>query len=405
MKKILGLILLVVSVNVFGQTPTGYQYRMVREKVISFMIDSSLHIPSYCGAPSGLRSGSSTRDGALAMDTCNNLLYIYSSGAWSTISGTNIYNSNGILQGNRTLTGLNNTYYLNFDSLNYFVVGRNAIPRVFMNSSASGIVSPDGSNSMQVSNSVASIAYNTSANYLWVINDSSIFHKRASYEGNLHSTFYPYSLVDKSYVDSVTAAAAPTLQTVTTAGHQTTNSIEIKHNSGISILDGSNQVVAALFRTSSSGGANLDMRNTGQFKNLLYTDENQVTNDNLMLPNTGSTSDTIATLRDIRAGGGGFSYSRNIIIAVSTGTDANITAAAGTAYSLSAATLSTNRTIDMTNLNTNGDYIEFDNQEAGFTWTFTGQTVYDAYENSVTVLLTNTRYIIRRTNGKLKIIN
>lgn len=100
-----------------------------------------------------------------------------------------------------------------------------------------------------------------------------------------------------------------------------------------------------------------------------------------------------------------FDYKRNMIYAVSVATDANITAAAGTAYSLPAATLSTDRTIDMTNLNTNGDYIEIDNQEAGFTWTFTGQTVYDAYENAVTVLFAQTRYIIRRTNGKLKIIN
>lgn len=96
---------------------------------------------------------------------------------------------------------------------------------------------------------------------------------------------------------------------------------------------------------------------------------------------------------------------RRVAFQVAVGTDANITAAAGTAYSLPAATLTIARNIDMTNVNTNGDVVEIDNQEAGFTWTFTGQTVYDAYENAVTVLMTNTRYIIRRTNGKLKIIN
>ncbi|MDB5199148.1 MAG: hypothetical protein JWO92_1111 [Chitinophagaceae bacterium] len=96
---------------------------------------------------------------------------------------------------------------------------------------------------------------------------------------------------------------------------------------------------------------------------------------------------------------------RNAAFLVSVATDANITATAGTSYSLPAATLSTNRTIDVSGLNTNGDYIEIDNQEAGFTWSFTGATVYDGYENSVTTLLSNTRYLLRRTNGKIKIIN
>ena len=86
-------------------------------------------------------------------------------------------------------------------------------------------------------------------------------------------------------------------------------------------------------------------------------------------------------------------------------TNANLVVAAGVSYSLPAATLTANRTIDLTAINTNGDYIEIDNQEAGFTWTFIGGTVYDAYENIVTILTANTRYILRRSNGKIKIIN
>lgn len=86
-------------------------------------------------------------------------------------------------------------------------------------------------------------------------------------------------------------------------------------------------------------------------------------------------------------------------------TNANLVVAPGISYSLPAALLTANRTIDLTALNTNGDYIEIDNQEAGFTWTFTGGIVYDAYENSVIILSANTRYILRRTNNKIKIFN
>ena len=84
-------------------------------------------------------------------------------------------------------------------------------------------------------------------------------------------------------------------------------------------------------------------------------------------------------------------------------TNANLVALPGVSYSLPAATLTVNRTIDLAAINANGDYLEFDNQEAGFTWTFINGIVYDAYETPVTVLLANARYVLRRSNGKIKI--
>lgn len=99
-----------------------------------------------------------------------------------------------------------------------------------------------------------------------------------------------------------------------------------------------------------------------------------------------------------------FDYKRNIIYTTVVGTNANITAVAGTAYNLPAATLTTNKTIDMTNVNTDGDYVEFFNNETGFIWSFTGQTVYDSDgSTTVTELLANGNSIVRRVNGKLMI--
>ncbi len=107
MRKILLFLLVIVSVQSFGQdsyrgeskigkfifyygqygVPTNYQYRTVRERLIAFMVDSSLHVPRYNGTPVGLRTGSSTNDGLVAVDTLNHILYFYSGGNWIT-SGT-----------------------------------------------------------------------------------------------------------------------------------------------------------------------------------------------------------------------------------------------------------------------------------------------------------------------------
>lgn len=87
------------------------------------------------------------------------------------------------------------------------------------------------------------------------------------------------------------------------------------------------------------------------------------------------------------------------------GTDANITAAAGTVYHLPAATLSANRTINVSALTTENDYIEILNNEAGFTWSFTGATVYLVDRTTtVTNLVTDAHYKIRLINGKLIIL-
>jgi len=115
------------------------------------------------------------------------------------------------------------------------------------------------------------------------------------------------------------------------------------------------------------------------------------------------------TVTDISSSAGGWMYessaSRKTTSIQQVGTDANITAAAGTLYALPAATLSTNRTIDVTAINTDLDYFEIDNLEAGFVWSFTGATVYLQDGTTTVTNLAVGFYQFKRINGKIKQIN
>ncbi len=161
---ILALCLLISSVV---SAQPGYTNINSRYKWIAGGFDSSLILPRYNGVPSGLRSAWNT-DGQLAVDTANNRLYVYSGGAWvrvanysdvgstytfpysivapgnaiqlendttanpanyfygrnsvgrrgwypqSSITGVNIYNTNGTLTGHR---------FVNKDGYNLFITG------------------------------------------------------------------------------------------------------------------------------------------------------------------------------------------------------------------------------------------------------------------------------------------
>lgn len=63
-------------------TAQGYQFKRI-------LTDSTLHLPSFCGVPN-LRN-STAKNGALALDTCNNRLYKWTNQAgWSIVGGTTI---------------------------------------------------------------------------------------------------------------------------------------------------------------------------------------------------------------------------------------------------------------------------------------------------------------------------
>lgn len=84
MKKLLTILFVFIIAFAKGQvyqtmTQFGYQYKRLK-------IDSTLHIPSFCGTPT-LRN-SVEKEGAIAIDTCGNTLYKYTrANGWSAVSG------------------------------------------------------------------------------------------------------------------------------------------------------------------------------------------------------------------------------------------------------------------------------------------------------------------------------
>ena len=84
-KYILTAVILLCSFISYAQpaqytpmTASGYQMKRLK-------VDSTLHLPSFCGVPN-LR-GSVVKDGALAIDTCGGLLYMWTNlGGWDTIN-------------------------------------------------------------------------------------------------------------------------------------------------------------------------------------------------------------------------------------------------------------------------------------------------------------------------------
>ena len=84
-KYILTVIIILCTITTYAQpaqytpmTASGYQMKRLK-------VDSTLHLPSFCGVPT-LR-GSLAKEGALAIDTCGALLYMWTrTGGWDTIN-------------------------------------------------------------------------------------------------------------------------------------------------------------------------------------------------------------------------------------------------------------------------------------------------------------------------------
>jgi len=91
-------------------------------------------------------------------------------------------------------------------------------------------------------------------------------------------------------------------------------------------------------------------------------------------------------------------YGNNTVV----GSNSNMIVTAGSVIHLPAGTLTANRTIDLSGLNTDNDYLEIQNNQTGsFTWSFTGQTVYLSDRTTALTILPTGISVLRRIDGRL----
>jgi hypothetical protein len=84
MKRILIAVLVLLSLEGFAQP--GYTTINSRYSWKAGRFVDGLHVPGYNGTPSGVTTGIWIGDGAVAVDTANHRLYIYSGGAWVRVA-------------------------------------------------------------------------------------------------------------------------------------------------------------------------------------------------------------------------------------------------------------------------------------------------------------------------------
>jgi len=101
-------------------------------------VDSTLHLPSFCGVPT-LR-GSLAKEGALAIDTCGALLYMWTrSGGWDTINVSG--GGGGIDTTNKFVNSITRTS--GKDSIIYFIGGNRFAIKDSVGSAGGGSVAVD----------------------------------------------------------------------------------------------------------------------------------------------------------------------------------------------------------------------------------------------------------------------
>lgn len=174
-----------ISFNSFWKSKSvaiaGYTKINARYEWVAGAFDSGLHVPQYNGVPSGRRSGVWNADGAIAADTANNKLYLYSGGAWNQVGSTYTF-TNGLTESGGTVklggdlvnsTSVNGkgSYSLTLDSLNGFTVRVPGLTKILTTTSQTYLYGNTSSTYMGVGTEVALIQQK-SGNSLTMSSDS-----------------------------------------------------------------------------------------------------------------------------------------------------------------------------------------------------------------------------------------
>lgn len=243
------ILVLIISIQSFGQNPANYQYRVVYERLRGLMPDSVLHIPRYNGVPSGLRGGSATHDGAIAFDTLNGHIYGYRNSAWfrlanyselatgsrfgvEDIRATQTRNFSGAGTHPFTLDSLSQLN-INFDPGNGLILTDyvNGIDRLRINTVAgSRLFSQNGSNEVSTNDGRAMLLVGTNDSILLSSASGKVYIPNIPYHdgaGIVHlglDTVASSPTFNKLVRKTAGSGSTPTLQQVLTAGSTLTTS-------------------------------------------------------------------------------------------------------------------------------------------------------------------------------------
>jgi len=219
-KYILTVIFILCTLITYAQpaqytpmTASGYQMKRLK-------VDSTLHLPSFCGVPN-LR-GSTVKDGALAIDTCGGYLYMWTNQlGWDTI---NVTTTGGGTQDLQSVLNNGNTSY----NRDINLLGRSSGNQIY--------ISPLDNNwmpFMALGDSIGGGLYQYTYPQATIEFINKYMSQKLKGQDSTRATIYlPVQTLDATDTlaklsDVRDAITTPTLQQVTNAGATTTNQISV----------------------------------------------------------------------------------------------------------------------------------------------------------------------------------
>ena len=293
-KYILTVIFILCTLITYAQpaqytpmTASGYQMKRLK-------VDSTLHLPSFCGVPN-LR-GSTVKDGALAIDTCGGYLYMWTNQlGWDTI---NVTTTGG--GGNQDLQSVLNNGNTSYNR-DINLLGRSSGNQIY--------ISPLDNNwmpFMALGDSIGGGLYQYTYPQATIEFINKNMPQKLKGQDSTRAIIYlPTQTIDATDTlaklsDVRDATTTPTLQQVTDAGSTSTNTLSISGlvlgplGSGLDIVGNTNQLAVRNGGTSDNlleinYGATGSLKFGGGTYPYVEISNNPAGNVNLTVPSTGGT--------------------------------------------------------------------------------------------------------------------
>lgn len=206
MKKILFFVLILISFKGFSQSTVllrGDTIKVYKQgDTATLKVEGEVMITHY-------KLGSAN-DSILRWDPVTKKVRMSDASGIGGVNRFGVSGEDAIATQNRTFTGNDNTYYLRFDSLASWRVGRDGVVRFNMSSTTSSMISQNTSAAFTAGPSTA--VMNFGSNALTALADSTQSSRIIAYiDGFKNGMLTDYALTPRNYVDSLIAGAGSNL--------------------------------------------------------------------------------------------------------------------------------------------------------------------------------------------------